>query len=466
MNYLKTKFAYYGLSLSFLFALWWIAGCVEKDESSLNRIYQAGKVTVITANNAHCYYIYREDPMGFEYELAAVFAKYLAVDLNMLTPGWSEMFDMLKSSKGDFIAASLTKTPAREKSLDFSDEYLSVRQYVIIHKDNYTIRRIGDLNGKIIHVRSATSYEQRLLELKKNGLEVNLILHKNVPTEELIRQVAKKEIEITIADTNVAFLNRRYFPNIKMIFPITEKQSLGWAVRKGNTELLEKINKFFVKISKDATLDRIYEKYYSGVKIFDYVDLKKFHKRVEIRLPQYKNILKQAASKYGFDWLLIAAVTYQESHFNPNAKSHTGVRGMMQLTLKTAQEMGIKNRIDPVQSIQGGVKYLSKLYNRFEDIKGFDRILFTLAAYNVGYGHVRDAQEIAHQLGLDRRKWFSLKQSLPLLRYPKYHRQTAHGYARGTEPVRYVDRILTYYDILRRRFSRITLETHDEPLSY
>ncbi|MBW2601511.1 MAG: transglycosylase SLT domain-containing protein, partial [Deltaproteobacteria bacterium] len=138
-------------------------------------------------------------------------------------------------------------------------------------------------------------------------------------------------------------------------------------------------------------------------------------------------------------------------HLDPRAKSYKGVRGLMQLTLTTAEEMEIDSRLDPEQSIEGGIKYLSKIYKRFDKIEGLDRILFTLASYNIGYGHVRDAQKLARQKDLDTHKWASLKKTLPMLRQKKYYKKTKYGYCRGTEPVRYVDRVLTYYDILKRK---------------
>jgi membrane-bound lytic murein transglycosylase F len=424
--------------------------CNRDKEDTMARIWRSGRITLITDNNAHCYYIYRDKPAGFEYELASAFAKFLVVDLNVVTPGWDEMFETLKEGRGDFIAASLTRTPSRVLEMDFSDPYLTIRQHAVVHKNNTAVQALEDLEGRQVHVRRNTSYHQKILELQREGLKVRLILHRNVPTEELIRQVAEREIEVTLADTNVALLNRRYYPEARMRFPISNDQHLGWGVRKGDRELLRVINRFFKKIKEDGTFDRIYYKYYSYVEIFDYVDLKKFHERMDTRLPRYERIVRREARRYGFDWRLIAAIIYQESHFNPRAASYTGVRGLMQLTQGTASDLGIANRLDPEQSIIGGLKYLDILYRRFDDITGFDRMLFTLASYNVGYGHVRDAQKIAAKKGLPPDKWASLKQTLPLLRYPKYYRRTESGYARGTEPVRYVKRILTYYDILRR----------------
>jgi membrane-bound lytic murein transglycosylase F len=425
------------------------AGCRQQKQSVLERIWQQNRITVITDNNAHCFYNYRDEAMGFEYDLARAFADYLVVDLKVITPGWDTMVDALYNDWGDFIAASLTRTPQRAKRIQFSRAYLTVQQQIIVHKANRDINSIADLSGRAIHVRRGTSYQEQIEALQEDGLDINLVLHDNVPTEELIRQVAEREITVTVADTNVAHLNRRYFPNIRIAFPISPEQSIAWAVRKQDRQLLREMNKFFGRIIENGTFGRIYDKYYGTVEIFDYVDLKVFQRRLESRLPRYEYMVRREAARYGFDWRLIVALMYQESHFDPKAKSHTGVRGLMQLTRHTAEEMNVSNRLDPEQSIRGGVQYLNKLYDRFDDIPERNRMWFTLAAYNVGYGHVRDAQMIASSKGLDPLKWASLKKTLPLLRFPRYYQNTRFGYARGTEPVRYVERIRTYYDILR-----------------
>jgi len=419
-------------------------------ETLLEKVKKSGEITVLTRNNAHCYYTYRDNPMGFEYDLAKAFSDHLGVKLKVITPAWEELIEALNSGRGDFIAASLTITPSREQLADFSDEYLTIQQQAIVHASNYRIRELEDLEGETIYVRRATSYEERLDELKAEGLGIKVELHEDTPTEELIRMVAEKEIEVAIADSNIALLNRRYYPDVRIPFPIEEPESLGWAVRKGETALQNEIIKFFKKIRKDGTFAKTYERYYANVEIFDYVDLKRYHRRLKTRLPRYEKIIKKASKTFGFDWRLIAAVVYQESHFNPRARSFTGVRGMMQLTMETAKEMGIRNRLDPQQSIMGGVKYLRKLYERYDGTKDPDRVLISLASYNVGHGHILDAQKIARQRNRDPNSWSSLEEILPLLRYPRYYKKTKNGYCRGTEAVRYVNRILTYYDILKR----------------
>lgn len=424
------------------------AGSFNPD-NSLQKIKKRGKLIVITDNNAHGYYLYKNQPMGFEFDLAQELAKFLNVKLSIVTPGWEKIFDTLLLEDGDLIASSLTQTPKREARVTFSDSYMPVQQQVIIHKKDREIKKLSDLNGKTIHIRKNTSYHERLLELKKTGINIHLALYENIPTEEFLRQIQNGEIQITIADSNIFRLNRRYYPDIRIAFPVSYQQSLGWAVKKNDIQLLNKINAFFKKTKKDGTFGRIYNKYYAGTQQFDYVDIKKFHNRLKTKLPEYRQLIEEESEKYNFDWRLITAVIYQESHFNPNATSYTGVRGLMQLTRITAIEMGVENRLNPTQSIKGGIKYLNKLYNRFNHLHPDERIKFALASYNVGYGHIKDAQKIARDSGLDINQWSSIEQTLPLLRYRQFYEKSRHGYARGTEPVRFVKRILKYYDILK-----------------
>jgi membrane-bound lytic murein transglycosylase F len=421
--------------------------CREKDR--LDTILESGKITVITRNNANCYYIYREKPMGFEYDLAKEFAGYLGVELEVLNPSWEGLVDALNSGEGDFIAASWTITPSRMKKVNFSIPYLSIRQQVLLHKNNNEIKSLDDLRGKTVHLRRGTSYEKKVKELNKQGFAINIEYYADTPTEELIRMVSEKEIRITIADSNIAMLNRRYYPDVKIAFPLEDLQSIGWAVKKGEDALRKKINSFFKKIREDGTFDKIYNKYYAHTDFFDYLDLKKFHRRIETRLPVYRDIIEKAAQHYNFDWRLIAAMVYQESHFNPRAVSYTGVKGIMQLTANTATDLGVDDLFDPEQSIMGGVRYLRRLYEGFEDVPDPDRLYVSLASYNVGRGHVIDAQQIAKDKQLNSHSWEVLEGILPLLRRSKYYKKTKYGYCRGTEPVRYVKRIMIYYDILK-----------------
>ncbi len=424
----------------------------EKRGKALERILRTGAIAVATRNNGHCYYTYRGQEMGFEYDMAKAFAEFLGVELVVdVSKTWKQLLPSLGKEEVDVVAASMTITPSRQRSADFSKGYLPVQQMVLTHKDNKAIKGIDNLAGQTVYVRGGTSYEERLRTLKERGLDVTIKVVEDIPTEDLIAVLARGEIEVTVADSNVALLNRRYYPDIRIAFPLEKPESLGWAVKKGEKALLDKINEFLDSIQQDGTFKEMYNRYYAYVERFDHLDVSKFQERIAKRLPRYERTIKKAAEQHGFDWRLIAAVIYQESQFRARARSFSGVRGLMQLTLPTAREMGVDNRLDPRQSIMGGVKYLKKLYDAYGEARDPDRTFITLAAYNVGKGHVGDAQRIAARMKLDPNSWSSLEKTLPLLRQPKYYKASKFGYCRGAEPVFHVQRIQAYYDILKRR---------------
>jgi membrane-bound lytic murein transglycosylase F len=419
---------------------------------SLAAIQKGGKITLITRNNAHCYYTYRNQAMGFEYDLAKAFATDLGLDLEVkVIEQWEEMVAALLNQKGNFIAANLAIEPHRQKEIAFSNGYLDVQPVMVTHRINRTIQMPFDLEGKTVHVRTGSSYLKHLLDLKQNGVALKLSLYDDIATEELIRQVAGRKVEVTIAYSNIALLNRRYYPQTMLAGPLDFPKKMGWAVDPRATRLLERINQFLAEIKKNGQFTEIYKRYYTGVEEFDYVNMKRFHRRIKTRLPNFLNHINKAATKYKFDWRLIAAQMYQESHFRPKAKSRRGAYGLMQLTKNTAKSLGVTNLFEPAANIFAGVRYLRRLYNIYDQATPTDRLFFALAAYNVGQGHILDARRLAEKKGLDPDRWASLEKTLPLLRYPKYYRKSIYGYCRGTEPIRYIKQIMGYYDILKRQ---------------
>jgi len=425
---------------------------IDNTLNTVEKIRKNGKLRLITNKAVNTYYLYNNKPTGFEYDLALEFAKFMNVELDVITPGWNNMFAYLKQGKGDFIAAGLSITAPRLEYADFSIPYMTIQQRIIHHNLTFNPKDIKDLAFRTFHVRRGTSYHDRLAQIKASGVDLEYVLYNNTPTEELICMVHDREIKFTIADSNIALLNRRFFPDISIGIPIQKRESLAWAVRKNDGEMLKQVNKFFLHAIDTGILKRITARYYDNIDNFDAYELKKFHERIKTRLPKYKAVIKEESARHGFDWRLVAAMMYQESHFDPNAKSFTNVRGLMQVTEKTAKEMGIKNRRDPQQSIRAGIKYLSLMYKRFDYIEDdSQRLLFALASYNIGYGHVKDAISLAKQKGYAPDTWNGLKAALPLLSKAKYYNQTKYGYARGWEPVHYVERIQTYFDILKQK---------------
>lgn len=428
---------------------------IKQYKTTLSNIFKAGKIRMITQNTPNSYYIYRDQPMGFEYELAKEFAGFLQVDLEVITPSWDDMLDYLDMDKGDFVASGVTITEDREKNILFSQPYMDVEQKFIYHKSKLPIQSIKELSGRAIHVSRNSNYHRRLIELKNSGLDIDMVVHDELSTEELIRMVSNKEndVDYTVSDSHIAYLHRRYYPDISIGISIKHKEHLGWAVRKGNNALSDKMVQFFDIIKHNGVFNRIYEKYYGHLGTrFEYSDLKAFHEDVETRLPKYQKMIMRESERHGFDWRIIAALIYQESRFDPTARSYTGVRGLMQVTEKAAKDMGISNRRDPIQNVKAGINYLNYLYLKFNDIHDtLDRIKFTFASYNIGYGHILDAQEIARIQGLDAKRWESINKTLPLLSKRGYYRKAKYGYTRGHESIRYINRVFAYYDILKQK---------------
>ncbi|RZB34466.1 MAG: membrane-bound lytic murein transglycosylase F [Desulfobacteraceae bacterium Eth-SRB1] len=417
-----------------------------------DNILKTGKIRVITRNNSHCYYIYRDQPMGFEYDLVNAFADYLGVKLEIIiSEQWDEMIPALMDGRGELIAASMTITPKRKKRVAFSNGYMATQQYIIAHRDNRDIKKAEDLAGKTVHVRKGTSYQERLEALKREGIDLTIELQDNTPTEELIQQVAEKSIAFTVADKNIALLNRRYYPRAVLACPISDREELGWALNVNEHKLLKHVNTFLNTIKKNGEFSRIYNKYYADIDHFDYVDLRTYHRRLITKLPLYNSIIQKAAEKHDFDWRLIASQIYQESHFDPEATSYAGAYGLMQLAQSTAESLGVDDIFDPKQNINAGVQHLRDLYDHFNKADGLDRLFIALAAYNVGQGHIFDARNLAKKMQMDPDKWSSLVITMPLLAYQKYYKNARYGYCRGKEPINYVKQIMIYYDILKRR---------------
>jgi membrane-bound lytic murein transglycosylase F len=252
-----------------------------------------------------------------------------------------------------------------------------------------------------------------------------------------------------MVESHTFSMNRRYYPELVVHFTLGEPQKLAWAIAPQNRHLQREALKWFAMPTTQKHLQGLVDYYFGHLEDFDYVDLARYRRRIFKRLPKYQEHFKEAAEKYGFDWHLVAAQAYQESHWNPRAKSYTGVRGMMMLTQDTAKTLGLKNRMAVKESIFAGTRYLATLHTMVgDDVPEPDRTLMALAAYNLGFGHLQDARQLASQMDKPANTWHGVRAVLPLLQKKKYYRGLPHGYARGSEAVQYVDRIRTYHQVL------------------
>lgn len=424
----------------------------------LTRILDDGELIVITRNANTTYYEDADGLAGMEYELAMQFAEYLGVHIRFkIIDSVNDIILAMKKGKGDIAAAGLTRTVGREKDLKFGPDYYHTRQLVIVHKDSSDdIHSLKDLKNRSLYIIEGSSYEERMNELKAEDDSLRWSSVYSLSIEEILEKISEKKVAATVVDENIFNINRRYYPELRVAIPISEEQPISWIVGIYGDTLKQVLEEWFSYMKETGQLQYIIQKYYGHISLFDYVDILTYHNRIETRLPDCIDWFLEAEEKYAIPWTLIAAQSYQESHWNPNAVSPTGVRGIMMLTQRTALQMGILNRLDPYHSIMGGAHYLSRMLRRIpSSVTGDDRIRFALAAYNVGIGHINDARQLAVELGLDPDKWSDLKKVLPLLAQSKYYKNLTHGYARGLEPVHYVDRIYNYRQILENNINPV-----------
>jgi membrane-bound lytic murein transglycosylase F len=245
-------------------------------------------------------------------------------------------------------------------------------------------------------------------------------------------------------------VNRRFFPELRVAFDLTAPESLAWAFPiSEDSSLYDAAVEFFAELEQDGDLEQLLERYYGHVREFDYVDTRVYIRHIENRLPRYRSAFERAARQHEIDWRLLAAVGYQESHWNPKATSPTGVRGIMMLTRRTATHMSVANRLDPAESIGGAARYFRWVRSRIPlEVDEPDRTWLALAAYNVGTGHLEDARRLTDERGGDPDRWIDVRETLPLLSQTPWYTRTRYGYARGREPVRYVEAVRRYYDLL------------------
>lgn len=442
-----------------------LAACGQSDSTNNNKlptldapgnlaaIQSRGEIVIATRNSPTSWYLDRDGrSSGPEHDLAAAFAHYLDVTprfVNLHTV--AGMLQAVAEGKVDMAAGSITRTDAREQQFTFGPDYATIRQKVVCNSDHKprNASQLASRAGKLV-VASDTSYVERLKDIAKQHPDYNLQWQTaDVGTEILLHRVAEGIIGCTVADSNIVAINRRYYPSLLVMFSLTPAQHLAWPMPKGANKLSAAATKWLAQAKKSGKYAEIKNRYYGYLDQWDFVDKNTLVKRIKTVYPKYDALFTEAAKKYHFEKWLLAAQSYQESHWNPKATSPTGVRGMMMLTQNTAKSLGVTDRLDPKQSIMGGAKYLRKMENKLsEDIAPPDRYYFTLAAYNIGFYHLRDAMRLTKKLGKDPHNWADVKAVLPKLMQPKYYRNLRYGYARGEEAVRYVQNIRDYSDII------------------
>lgn len=429
----------------------WETGCDQPVfQNDLEAVKSRGELRVITQNNGTCYYEGALGPVGFEYDLARALARYLGVRLKVVVlDDYRSMASTLLAGDADLIAGGLTVSDHLRRHLALGPIYRRVDQVVVGLRSGPHLDGVQDLFGKSIWVSAGTPSERSLTKLKAQNPALSWMSVSNYEPEELLEMVWRGVVPLAVAASDVVAINRRYYPELEAKFAIEKGQSLAWAMHPQSRHLQREVARWFSRPATTTLLEQLVEHYFE--QDFDYVDLMRYRRRVRDRLPRFREYFEQAAKECRLDWRLIAAQSYQESHWNPKAESFTGVKGMMMLTLQTVKDLNVTDRLDPWQAISAGAQYLSQLHDRVGgQVPEPDRTYMALAAYNVGWDHLQDARALAVRLGRSANAWHAVRSTLPLLRLKKYYATLPHGYARGNEPVQYVDRIRIYCRILVR----------------
>ncbi|MEK6658380.1 MAG: membrane-bound lytic murein transglycosylase MltF [Campylobacterota bacterium] len=455
----KSTIAFFAI---YFFIFGWISHTLyhgvqkENKTKTLKKIKDGGVLNVALLNSSSTYYIGSDGSKGFEYDLLDAYSKHLGVKLNITTANTTkEALELSKNPDIHITSAALSKTKEREKNFNFGPSYFEAQEQVVCHKKMLLNGRfpnnVDDLTGLKIVVGEGTSYSETIELLRADGFDINATYTSEYSTEELIAQVDSNEINCTVVDSNIYVLNQRYFSNIAVAFDISSRTQQAWILAQDAKELKEDMYSWVNSFNQSGDMARLKDRYYSYVLFFDYRDTSMFNERAKTVLPKYEKYFQEASIKYEIPFSLLAALSYQESHWNENARSDTGVRGLMMLTQDTAEHLGVRDRVDPKQSIFGGAKHLNQIMKAISnEVVGEDRLKFALVAYNIGESHVLDAQKLAQQIGLNQNSWADLKKVLPLLSQKKYHTTLKHGYARGSEAVKYVEAIYSYMDILQK----------------
>jgi len=418
--------------------------------SVLEQIMRTGELRVVTRNLPSAYYLGAEGPQGPEFELASRFAAELGVRLYMYSvPNVADVLRELESGRAHVAAAGLTRGVRLPRHTNFGPPYQQVREHLIFRQGERRPRSLEQAGRGHIEVVAGSSHAATLEQLRAAHPRLSWVENPVAETEELLYRLSRREFDFTVADSNEFAISRSFHPEIRIALDLSGGKPLAWVVDTRDPSLLRRVTAFYSSLKAEGRLASILDAYYGGTDRFDYVHARDFIAHIETRLPQYRHWFKEAAAEVGIDWRLLAAVGYQESHWNPAATSPTGVRGLMMLTEETARGLNVADRLDPRESIFGGARYIVWIRSQIpKRILEPDRTWFTLAAYNVGMGHLEDARILTQMHGKNPDAWSDVREHLPLLTQAKWYTRVKRGYARGWEPVRFVDNIRGYMDIL------------------
>jgi membrane-bound lytic murein transglycosylase F len=419
----------------------------------LERILEVGELRVVTRNSPDAYYLGSHGPEGPAYELVSQFAETLGVPLRLYTVKTREAaIEEVAAGRAHVAAAGLSTGIDLPRGVQYGPGYQRVREHLVYRRRAARPSNIAQAARGQIEVAAGSAHLRTLEDLRLRNPDLAWIERDDTDTEEILADVSQGKVQYTLASSTEFALNRSVHPEIAVGLDLAPERALAWVVTTaGNdTSLLDRINAFFVYARYEGVIAALLDRYYGKDDRFDYLFSRNFMEHLVSRLPRYVDWFQEAAAQHDLDWRLLAAMGYQESKWDPAAVSFAGARGLMQLTEDAATRVRAGDRHDPRSSIHGGARYLSKMLRTLpRRIPEPDRTWMAVAAYNVGIGHLEDARVLAQESGHNPDKWEDVRRSLPLLSQERWYTRTKRGYARGWEPVRYVDNVQAYLNILQ-----------------
>jgi membrane-bound lytic murein transglycosylase F len=410
-------------------------------------IERAGVLRVITSNNPASYFLWRGELMGFDYDLIREFARQRGLRISIIVrDGQESMYKALSEGYGDVIAAAVTRTAERvDRGWKFSQRYLLITEQLVGRKGSAVLADVSALAGKRVAVNPEHSYYQTLLSLQQRGVALDIVRVANATSEMLMDAVAQGAYDLTLVDSHLVAMETTFRDDLSVVLDLGEEKEIAWVVRDDQPKLLAELNQFSGKHYRSTHYNITWRKYFAEPKFIGQYRAQRLEPGKPIS--PWDNLVRQRSAEQIQDWRLLVSQMYQESRFDPKAKSHAGALGLMQVMPRTAAQFGYDNLFDPENNIAASLAFLDWLNERFpENLPLEERIYFRLAAYNAGHGHVQDARRLARQLGRNPDKWFgNVEDAMLLLSRPEHYRHARFGYVRGSEPVNYVRDIRERY---------------------
>ena len=427
---------------------------VNSYKNRWHRIQQEKTIRFVMRNSFSSYYFWRGELLGFNYDLAKKFCEENNLRLEIVVAKeYSDMINFIKEDKADIALGYLTPTQERiDQGIAFSIPYHYASEMLVTRADD-TINDISLLKNREAVVRRSSSYSSTLNKLKAQIPKLAIsYADESSSTASIIDDVANSLADVTVADSHIFNLEMFFRQDIKAPFALGEPKGQSWAIKQNEPELMKPINRFIKKYYKGLFYNVKYNQYFKNEHRLgrQHQHYDRVHK--DGTLSPYDSLIKTYATQYNFDWRLMVAQMHQESGFSVNAKSFAGATGLFQLMPRTAKQLGVTNINDPENNIRAGIMYMDWVRERMSYIEPEENqlIWFTLAAYNAGAGHVRDAVYLAKKKGWDEKMWFgNVEKAMLLLSQKKYYHKARHGYVRGSEPVTYVREIKRRFDTFK-----------------